>query len=65
MKVKINGKWQEIENALSLEHLLLQENLPEHFVVAVNYECIAKQNYQNIFLRDGDEIEILTPMQGG
>lgn len=66
MKIKINGAICEFDRSLSLEKLLsLQENMPQYYVVAVNYNCISAQDYSLVELNDGDEIEIVSPMQGG
>lgn len=66
MKIKLNGVWNEIDSNATLEEIiqLAQKNNP-YYIVAVNYECIQPQEYKNIKLKDGDEVEVLSPMQGG
>ncbi len=66
MRVKINGIFQEIENGLCLEKLLsLLEEMPQYYVVAINYNCISNQDYSTTLIAEGDEIEIVSPMSGG
>ncbi len=66
MRIKINGQMQDFNSMPNLEVLLSsQEKLPQYYVVAVNYDCISAQDYKTTFLNDGDEIEILSPMEGG
>lgn len=66
MRIKINGQIFEYQNELSLENLLSeQEQLPQYYVVAVNYNCVVQQDYSQFKICDGDEIEIVSPMQGG
>lgn len=35
------------------------------FAVAINRSFIPKSQYNNVFLQEGDQIEIVSPMQGG
>ena len=65
MHILING--ERHETAHSQLHTLLNEvtdtNLP--FAVAINEQFIAKSNYSDTQLSEGDRIEIVSPMQGG
>ena len=67
MKIKINGEEKLLEcEAISLKELLEKFNIEQKYnVIAVNYECIKKSQYSEIEIRESDEIEILSPMQGG
>jgi sulfur carrier protein len=67
MKIKINDKAYEFEfNQISLIDLLERLNINSKYnVIAINFECISKSKYSEIEIKDGDEIEILSPMQGG
>ena len=67
MKIKINGKetFRECER-IFLNKLLDELNIEQQYnVIAVNFECIQKSKYNEIEIKDGYEIEILSPMQGG
>ncbi len=66
MRIKINGVQNELQNEMNLESLLLeQKQLPKYYVVAVNYNCIPAQDYSQTQLKEGDEVEIVSPMEGG
>ncbi len=69
MQIKINGETKQIDSSVSLKELLSQLNsqnfLPAYFVVAINHQCIHRQNYEATYLSEGDELEIVSPMQGG
>ena len=66
MQIKMNGELKDVEPSIKIEDLIeqTQKNNP-YYVVAVNYNCILPQDYKNIQLKEGDEIEIVSPMQGG
>ena len=36
-----------------------------HFAIAVNYDVLPKSRWAETMLKAGDEIEIITPRQGG
>ncbi len=36
-----------------------------HFAIAVNYDVLPKSRWAETALKNGDEIEIITPRQGG
>ena len=59
---------KHLENAKGffLNKLLDELNIEQQYnVIAVNFECIQKSKYNEIEIKDGYEIEILSPMQGG
>ena len=66
LKITINGKAKEIKRSESLHDVLLQEQeIQSPYAVAVNMQFVAKDEYKNFQLDDGDQIDIVTPMQGG
>ena len=66
MQVRINGQFRQLNGPTSIETLLEELGYRNHFVaVALNQQCIPKQNYQDKLVEDQDEIEILAPMAGG
>lgn len=67
MKIKINDEIKEFEfNKINLNELLEKLNIDQKYsVIAINFDCITKSKYQETEIKDGDEIEILSPMQGG
>ncbi len=66
MKITINGQPKTFEAPLNLYDVLAQEELIGMMIaVAHNGNVIPKGDYAQIFITDGDAIEIVAPMQGG
>jgi sulfur carrier protein len=65
MRVIVNGEAREI--ASSRVDALLGELEYEgtHFAIALNFDVLPKSRWAETTLRNGDEIEIITPRQGG
>ena len=62
---RINGEPREISSA-SVDALLAELDYEgTHFAVAVNYDVLPKSRWAETRLKTGDEIEIITPRQGG
>jgi sulfur carrier protein len=65
MRVTVNGEAREIASA-SVDALLSElEYEGTHFAIAVNYDVLPKSRWAETVLKNGDEIEIITPRQGG
>lgn len=65
MRVTINGETREIA-ALSIDALLSELDYEgTHFAIAVNYDVLPRSRWAQTQLKAGDEIEIITPRQGG
>ena len=65
MRVTVNGEPREI-NALRIDALLSElEYEGTHFAIALNYDVLPKSRWAETPVRNGDEIEIITPRQGG
>ena len=65
MRVTVNGEQREILSA-SVDALLSElEYEGTHFAIAVNYDVLPKSKWAETPIRNGDEIEIITPRQGG
>ncbi len=65
MRVTVNGEAREI-NAASVDALLSElEYEGTHFAIALNYDVLPKSRWAETALKNGDEIEIITPRQGG
>ncbi|MEM7679824.1 MAG: sulfur carrier protein ThiS [Pseudomonadota bacterium] len=66
MKIKINGEEQTFEAPLKVYDILEQEGYVEMMIaVAQNGRFVARDTYKSADVKDGDEIEIVAPMQGG
>jgi sulfur carrier protein len=65
MRVTVNGESREISSA-SVDALLSElEYEGTHFAIALNYDVVPKGRWAETPLKAGDEIEIITPRQGG
>jgi sulfur carrier protein len=65
MRVIVNGEAREIASS-SVDALLGElEYEGTHFAVALNYDVLPKSRWAQTPLKNGDEIEIITPRQGG
>ena len=65
MRVIVNGEQREISSA-SVDALLSElEYEGTHFAIALNYDVLPRSRWAQTTLKNGDEIEIITPRQGG
>jgi sulfur carrier protein len=65
MRVIVNGEPREI-SAASVDALLGELDYEgTHFAIALNYDVLPKSRWAETALQAGDEIEIITPRQGG
>ena len=65
MRVIVNGEPREISSG-SVDALLSElEYEGKHFAIAVNYDVLPRSQWTETSLQAGDEIEIITPRQGG
>ncbi|MBR0899740.1 sulfur carrier protein ThiS [Bradyrhizobium tropiciagri] len=65
MRVIVNGEQREI-NAASVDALLAELDYEgSHFAIALNFDVVPKSRWAETRLQAGDEIEIITPRQGG
>lgn len=64
--IKINGENQEINPQTNLIQLTNSLSSPTpYFAVSLNRTVIPKSEYSQIYLSEGDEIEIVHPVAGG
>ncbi len=65
MRVIINGEVREIDST-RVDALLGELDYEgTHFAIAVNYDVLPKSRWAETQIKNGDEIEIITPRQGG
>jgi sulfur carrier protein len=65
MRVTVNGEQREI-SSVSVDALLGElDYAGTHFAIALNYDVVPKSRWSETRLNAGDEIEIITPRQGG
>ena len=65
MRVIVNGESREISSTRVDALLGELEYEGTHFAIAVNYDVLPKSRWAETPLKNGDEIEIITPRQGG
>lgn len=63
--VVINGKEENVQGISILEYLESVSIKPERVVVERNLEIIQRENYKDVYITDGDTIEILNFVGGG
>jgi len=65
MLVVLNGERTEIA-ARNLAALLSERDYEHtHVAIAVNYQVVPRARWTDATLNSGDQIEIITPRQGG
>jgi sulfur carrier protein len=65
MRVTVNGEARDI-TATDVAALLGELDYEgTHFAIALNYDVVPKSRWAATALKAGDEIEIITPRQGG
>ncbi|MBB5048171.1 sulfur carrier protein [Rhodopseudomonas rhenobacensis] len=65
MRVIVNGEHTEVA-AGRVDALLSElDYAGSHVAVAVNFEVVPRTKWADTALNSGDEIEIITPRQGG
>ena len=65
MRVIVNGEQREISSA-RIDALLGElEYEGTHFAIALNFDVLPKSRWADTAINSGDEIEIITPRQGG
>ena len=65
MRVTVNGEAREITSSRVDALLSELEYEGTHFAIAVNYDVLPKSKRAQTQIKNGDEIEIITPRQGG
>ena len=66
MKVFVNGEPREFETELPIRALLTQlGHRPDGVAVAINLTFVPRSEHEDTRVRDGDDVEIVVPMQGG
>ncbi|WP_375411489.1 sulfur carrier protein ThiS [uncultured Bradyrhizobium sp.] len=65
MRVTVNGEQREVASARVDALLSELEYEGTHFAIALNYDVLPRSRWAETPLKNGDEIEIITPRQGG
>ena len=66
IKLSVNGEVRELEDGLTVSGALDWLGFEgEGFAVAVNGEFVPRATYPEHRLQDGDQLDVVAPMQGG
>ena len=66
MKIIVNGKEKNLDNAMTIAHLLADMGLADKRVaVEINLEVIPRSRYPQYQLQDNDRVEIVRAIGGG
>ncbi len=66
MQLVINGELKKIEGIRTVQDLLIKLDYEiDSIAVARNKTFLSRSKYNECELNEGEELEILTPMQGG
>lgn len=66
MQLRINGESHHVDHNLNLQHLLEKLGYePKSIAVAINGKFVPRHQYATWPLQDQQELEVVSPMQGG
>ena len=66
IKISVNGDIKEINEDLNITQLIeVLDYKIKGFAVAVNMTFISIAEYKKTIIKEGDKIDILSPVQGG
>ncbi len=66
MEIRLNGKVRDVAEGTTIRRLLDELTLsPLRVAVQVNEEIIKRDRYEEVGLKPGDAVEVLTIMAGG
>ncbi|MFK5976201.1 MAG: sulfur carrier protein ThiS [Sulfurovum sp.] len=62
----VNGEAKSINDSINIKEMLQELSYTkEGFAIALNEIFVAISTYENTYLKAGDKVEILSPVQGG
>jgi thiamine biosynthesis protein ThiS len=66
VEIRLNGKLREVAQDITIHQLLDSLKLhPLRVAVQVNEDIIKRDRYEEVILKSGDTVEVLTIMAGG
>jgi len=66
MKISINGEIKEFDkDTLTIKEILDELGYSKGIAVALNETFVLKGKYQDTIVKEGDRLDILSPVQGG
>ena len=66
MTISVNGELKTFDKEiLTVQELLEEMKFGKGIAVALNEEFVLKTTYNQTTIKDGDRLDILSPVQGG
>lgn len=65
LNISINGSNREFEKTVSLSEIVEQHKGNGPVAVALNGEFVPRSEYSRLTIKDGDLIDIVSPVGGG
>ncbi len=65
MEINLNGKKIQSNSSTIMELVLDQGFNPKSLIVELNFKIIKQENWDNTALEQGDNVELLSFVQGG
>ncbi len=66
ISITVNGEPVDIESEMSVEQLLDTVDVPPNYLaVEVNANVVAREQYSQTIVHDGDQVEVVTLVGGG
>ena len=66
VQVKLNGEPRELPDGATLAEAVAElTDLASGVAAAVNGDVVSRNSWTVTFLRDGDQVEVVTAVQGG
>lgn len=66
MQITLNGQKLSITENLSVASLVDQRELnPKQIAIEINCQIVPREEYDRVFLADGDSVELVTLAGGG
>ena len=65
MKLLVNGESMEAPDGVTVAMLIARRGHPATVAVAVNQVFVPRSRHVDTILKEGDQVEIVAPMQGG
>ncbi len=66
IKIVVNAKEVKLKKGISIKEMLKELGFSEDYMgVAINLNFIPKDMYDKTILKEGDSIEVLSPICGG
>ena len=66
IQITVNGQSVEIESSMTVDQLLDTVDVPPNYLaVELNANVVPREEYGDVFVKAGDDIEVVTLVGGG